>query len=68
MVNRKRIGMIVGGALVLALATSAPVLRAQEGAAPAANGGGSGGTAVRAGYLTCHVAAGSLTETRQMRT
>lgn len=60
--NRKGLGVVVALALVLALAGSAPIAQAQEGVAPAAepaaNGGGSGGAAVRAGYLTCHVAAG----------
>ncbi len=61
--NRKGFGTIIAVALVLALAGSASLARAQEGAAPApaapaANDGGCGGTAVRGGYLTCHVAAG----------
>jgi len=50
-------GMIIALGLAVALATGAPSARAQAPAAAPASGG-SGGAAVRAGYLTCHVAAG----------
>src|SRR5271167_3162166 len=50
-------GMIIALGFAVALATGAPSARAQApAAAPASDGGG--GAAVRAGYLTCHVAAG----------
>jgi Protein of unknown function (DUF992) len=58
--NAKSRGLIVALGLAVALSASAPSARAQGAApapAPASSGGGSGG-AVRAGYLTCHVAAG----------
>ena len=56
--NAKSKGLIVTLVFALALAAGAPSARAQAAApapAPAASGGGA---AVRAGYLTCHVAAG----------
>ena len=56
--NAKSRGLIIALGFVVALAASAPSARAQGAApapAPAASGGGA---AVRAGYLTCHVAAG----------
>ena len=54
--NSKLRGMAISLGFVAALALSAPSARAQAPApAPAASGGGA---AVRAGYLTCHVAAG----------
>ncbi len=52
--NSKARGMVIALGLAVALAAAAPSARAQ-GAAPAP---ASGGAAVRAGYLTCHVAAG----------
>ncbi len=60
--SSKAFGMVAALMLAVALAASAPSAQAQEsaapaGAAPAASGGG-GGAAVRAGYLTCHVASG----------
>lgn len=54
--NSKARGMIIALGLAVALAASAPSARAQ-GAAPAP-APASGGATVRAGYLTCHVAAG----------
>ena len=53
--NSKARGMVIALGLAVALAAGAPSARAQ-GAAPAS--AGSGGAAVRAGYLTCHVSAG----------
>jgi hypothetical protein len=54
--NSRVRGMVIALGLAVALATVAPSARAQTGApAPAAS---SGGAAVRAGYITCHVAAG----------
>ncbi|MGH7924735.1 MAG: DUF992 domain-containing protein [Candidatus Binatus sp.] len=58
--NSKARGMVIALGLAVALAASAPSTRAQEGGAapaPAASSSG-GGAAVRAGYLTCHVASG----------
>jgi len=54
--NGKLRGLIIALGFAVALAASAPSARAQ-GAAPAP-ASSSGGAAVRAGYLTCHVAAG----------
>jgi hypothetical protein len=54
--NSKVRGMVVGVSLALAFAAIAPSVQAQPAAPPAAAEGG--GAAVRAGYLTCHVAAG----------
>jgi len=54
--NSKARGMVIALGLAVALAAGAPSARAQ-GAAPAA-APASGGATVRAGYLTCHVAAG----------
>src|SRR5882724_11394845 len=51
--NSKVRGMIVAVSLALAFAAFAPSVQAQP--APAAS---TGGAAVRAGYLTCHVSAG----------
>jgi hypothetical protein len=48
--------MLIALGLGLALATFAPSARAQEAPAPAP--AKSGGAAVRAGYLTCHVESG----------
>jgi hypothetical protein len=48
--------MIIALGLAVALAASAPSARAQGAPPPPA--ASSGGAAVRAGYLTCHVAAG----------
>src|SRR5260370_42513031 len=56
--NSKARGIVMALGLAVALAASAPSARAQGAApapAPAASGGGA---AVRAGYLTCHVASG----------
>lgn len=54
--NSKARGMVIALGLAVALAANAPSARAQ-GAAPAA-APAPGGATVRAGYLTCHVAAG----------
>ena len=54
--NSRVRGMLIALGLGLALATFAPSARAQEAPAPAP--AKSGGAAVRAGYLTCHVDAG----------
>ncbi len=54
--NSKARGMVIALGLVVALAAGAQSARAQ-GAAPAP-APASGGATVRAGYLTCHVAAG----------
>jgi Protein of unknown function (DUF992) len=54
--NSKARGMVIALGLAVVLAAGAPSARAQ-GAAPAPAPASSGG-AVRAGYLTCHVAAG----------
>jgi hypothetical protein len=58
--NSKLRGMVITLGLAVALAAGASSARAQAPApapaAPAAGGGG--GAAVRAGYLTCHVAGG----------
>jgi hypothetical protein len=48
--------MVIALGLAVVFAASAPSARAQEGAPAAAPA--SGGATVRAGYLTCHVAAG----------
>ena len=56
--NSKGRGIVMALGLAVALAANAPSARAQGAApapAPAASGGGA---AVRAGYLTCHVASG----------
>jgi hypothetical protein len=54
--NSRVRGIVIALGLAVALATVAPSARAQTGApAPAASGGGA---AVRAGYITCHVASG----------
>src|SRR5271163_230405 len=50
--NAKSKGLIIALGFAVALAAGAPSARAQ-GAAPAP--ASSGGAAVRAGYLTCHV-------------
>ena len=55
--NLKTRGMVIALGLAVALATGAPA-RAQAPAPAAAPASGGGGAAVRAGYLTCHVAAG----------
>ena len=56
--TRKARGMVVALGFVVALAAASSAWsQGAEPAAPAASGGG-GGAAVRAGYLTCHVAAG----------
>ena len=54
--NSRVRGMLIALGLGLALATFAPSARAQEAPAPAP--AKSGGAAVRAGYLTCHVESG----------
>jgi hypothetical protein len=54
--NSKARGIVIALGLAVALAAGAPSARAQ-GAAPAP-APASGGATVRAGYLTCHVAAG----------
>lgn len=54
--NSRVRGVVITFALAVALAAAAPSARAQAPApAPAPSGGGA---TVRAGYLTCHVAAG----------
>jgi len=55
--NSKGRGIVMALGLAVALAASAPSARAQGAAAPAPAASG-GGAAVRAGYLTCHVASG----------
>ena len=55
--NSKARGMVIALGLAVAMAAGAPSARAQ-GAAPAAAPASGGGAAVRAGYLTCHVASG----------
>ena len=55
--NLKTRGMVIALGLAVALATGAPA-RAQAPAPAAAPASGGGGAAIRAGYLTCHVAAG----------
>ncbi len=50
-------GLLIALGFAVALAAAAPSARAQGAAAPAPAASG-GGAAVRAGYLTCHVAAG----------
>ncbi len=55
--NAKSRGLIIALGFAVALAAGAPSARAQ-GAAPAPAPASSGGAAVRAGYLTCHVASG----------
>lgn len=55
--NLKARGMIIALGLAVALAAGAPSARAQN-AAPAPGPATGGGTTVRSGYLTCHVAAG----------
>ena len=55
--NAKSRGLLIALGFVVALAASAPSARAQ-GAAPPPPAASGGGAAVRAGYLTCHVAAG----------
>jgi len=54
--NSRVRGTLIALGLGLALATFAPSARAQEAPAPAP--AKSGGAAVRAGYLTCHVESG----------
>jgi hypothetical protein len=54
--NSKARGMVIALGLAVALAAGAPSAWSQG--APPASGGGGGGAAVRAGYLTCHVASG----------
>ena len=55
--NSKSKGLLIALGFAVALAASAPSARAQ-GAAPPPPAASSGGAAVRAGYLTCHVASG----------
>jgi len=55
--NSKSKGLLIALGFAVALAAGAPSARAQ-GAAPAPAPASSGGAAVRAGYLTCHVASG----------
>jgi hypothetical protein len=55
--NSKSKGLLIALGFAVALAASAPSARAQ-GAAPPPPAASGGGAAVRAGYLTCHVAAG----------
>src|ERR1017187_8803782 len=55
--NSKARGMVIALGLAVALVTGAPSARAQD-AAPAGAPASGGGAAVRAGYLTCHVASG----------
>ena len=58
--NSKARGMVIALGLAVALAAGAPSAQAQGAApaAPAAAPASGGGATVRAGYLTCHVAAG----------
>jgi Protein of unknown function (DUF992) len=56
--NSRARGMVIALGLAVALAASAPSARAQEGGAAPAPAASAGGAAVRAGYLTCHVASG----------
>jgi uncharacterized protein DUF992 len=55
--NSKSKGLLIALGFAVALAAGAPSARAQ-GAAPPAPAASGGGAAVRAGYLTCHVASG----------
>jgi len=55
--NSKSKGLLIALGFAVVLAASAPSARAQ-GAAPPPPAASSGGAAVRAGYLTCHVASG----------
>ena len=56
--NSRVRGMLIALGLGLALATFAPSARAQNGAPAPAPEHAASGTAVRAGYLTCHVESG----------
>jgi Protein of unknown function (DUF992) len=56
--NSRIRGMVIALTLAMALGAVAPSVRAQEGAAPPPPAASAGGAAVRAGYLTCHVASG----------
>jgi len=56
--NSRVRGMVIALGLALTLAAVAPSARAQNGASPPPPAASAGGAAVRAGYLTCHVASG----------